>query len=116
MAAYDDFPIAVMTDWNDWRSANVRFRDLQDIHWHQPVRAPQPLIHAFVSCADLISGTLPHACDSGTAPHRVHVCVLRTHTIPPVHDELARRADAAPAARAPTTGGSGMVSGPPAQA
>jgi len=93
MTSYDDFEIAVTADWNDWRSANARLGDLHDLHWHQPQRAPQPMIHAYLSCANIVSGDLPHHCDPSSAPHRIRVCVLRSHNIAPAYAELVRRAD-----------------------
>ena len=96
MTSLDDFAIAVTVDWNDWRSATARVRDLQGVHWHQPPLAHQPLLHAYVSCADLAGGTLPHACEPATAPHRIRVCILRCHTIPAAYAELVRRAGAVP--------------------
>ena len=81
MKPHDDLAISVTADWNDWHSANARLGDLRDVHWHQPKGAPQPLIHAYVSPSDASTG------------HRV--CVLRSHNIPDVYAELARRADQA---------------------
>jgi hypothetical protein len=95
MISLDDFAIAVTADWNDWRSSTARVRDLQGVHWHQPPHAHQPLLHAYVSCGDLTGGSLPHACEPATAPHRIRVCILRCHAIPAAYAELVRRADAA---------------------
>jgi hypothetical protein len=93
--------VSVNAEWNDWRFANARLSDLQDVHWHQPTGAPQPLVHAYVSCADFVVGTLPHACEPSSAPHRIRVCVLKSHNIPDAHAELARQADGRRGARLP---------------
>jgi hypothetical protein len=53
------------------------------------------MIHAHVSCTEIASGELAHICDPMTAPHRILVCVLRSHNIPSAYAELARRADQA---------------------
>jgi hypothetical protein len=93
MKRRDDFVVSVTVDWNDWRSANARFGDLRDVHWHQPHGAPHPLVHAYVSCVDMRSGDLSHDCGGSPAPHRIRVCVLKRHNMPTVYAELARRAD-----------------------
>jgi len=92
MTPYDDLEICVAADWNDWRSANARLSDLRDIHWHQPQRAPQPMIHAYLSCANIVSGDLPHQCDRSSTPHLIRVCVLRSHNVASAYAELVRRA------------------------
>jgi hypothetical protein len=85
--------VVVQRDWDGWRTAQVKFGDLEDIHWFQPSRAPRPLIHAYVSCASIVSGELPHDCRQTPAPHRLLVCVLKSHTAPWIHAELTARAD-----------------------
>jgi hypothetical protein len=87
--------VAVQSEWNDWRSAHVRVTDLEDVHWAQPPGARQPLVHGAVWCNRLHSGHLSHDCELTPAPHRLVVCVLKSHTQPAVFAELARRADAA---------------------
>jgi hypothetical protein len=99
-----DCGISVTADWNDWRSANARLDDLRDVHWHQPQSAPQPMIHAYLSCADIISGDLPHRCDQVSAPHRIRVCVLRSHNVASAYAELVRRADQATTSSCPHSG------------
>jgi hypothetical protein len=99
----DDFGISVTADWNDWRSANARLGDLRDVHWHQPQGAPQAMIHAYLSCADIVGGDLPHHCDRVSAPHRIRVCVLRRHNMASAYAELVRRADQATTSGPPST-------------
>ena len=48
--------IRVHDAWQGWRSAEVRFGDLRDIHWSQPKGAPHSLIHAYVPCTAIVSG------------------------------------------------------------
>jgi hypothetical protein len=92
MRADDDLRISVTADWKDWRSTRVRIADLGDVHWYQPVGAPHPLVHAYIACSEiLVDGT--HVCDMAVTPHRVRVCVLKSHNIPSVYSVLARRAD-----------------------
>jgi hypothetical protein len=92
MSAHDDMLIRVHGEWKGWRTAEVRFRDLLAVHWFQPNQAPHPLVHGYVSCTQLVTGEIPHHC-SRTAPHRLLVCVLKSHTLPAAFAELARRAD-----------------------
>ena len=94
MQTVDDVLIRVQREWNGWHTAEVRFGDLQDIHWRQPRLGPRPLAHAYISCTTLASGALPHGCEPGEDPHRLLVCVLKKHCIPSVYAEIARRADA----------------------
>jgi hypothetical protein len=56
--------------------------------------APRPLVHLYVSCTGLVSGSIPHVCNRADAPHRLLVCVLKKHTLASTYVELARRADA----------------------
>jgi len=84
--------VVVQRDWNGWRKAMAPVSALEDVHWHQPVGAPRPLIHAYVTCSALVSGDVPHECADGS-PHRLLVCVLRQHTAPSVFEQLTRAAD-----------------------
>jgi hypothetical protein len=93
MQAHDGMLIRVQSEWNGWRTAEVRLQDLQIVHWFQPSQAPHSLLHGYISCTNLVSGDIPHDCDRASAPHRLLVCILKRHAIPSVYAELARRAD-----------------------
>jgi hypothetical protein len=93
MRASDEMVIRVQSEWNGWRNAEVRLADLRDVHWFQPTRAPHALVHGYILCSNIVIGDIPHDCDCRSAPHRLLVCILKTHTIATVHAELARRAD-----------------------
>ena len=95
MAAQDDQLIRVHAEWNGWRNAEVRLRDLEHIHWSQPGPAPHPIVHGYVSCTKVVGGGIPHDCDQTAGPHRLLVCVLKKHALPTTFAELARRADLA---------------------
>ena len=88
----DSVLVRVHVTWDGWRSAEVRIDSLQQVHWRQPVRAPHELLHAFVSCADLVSGDVAHICDAASAPHQLLVCLLKKHVLPTAYVELTRRA------------------------
>lgn len=92
MPADDDMLIRVQAEWDGWRNAEVRLGDLRDVHWFQPPRAPHALVHGCISCSDIATGDIPHDCDPRSAPHRLLVCILKRHTIPPVYAALAQRA------------------------
>jgi hypothetical protein len=62
------------------------------------------MIYAYLSCADIISGNLPHRCDPVSAPHCIRVCVLRRHNVASAYAELVRRADQAPTSSCPHSG------------
>ena len=91
-AAEYDTLIVVQREWSGWRTGMVPLGNLKEIRWFQPTGAPRPLIHAYVSCTDIHSGDLQHDCELTSAPHRLLVCVLKSHTAPSVFNELARRA------------------------
>lgn len=84
--------VVVQREWNAWRTSMVTLADLKDIQWLHPAGAPRPLIHAYVDCSHFPASDLQHECDLNSAPHRLLVCVLKSHTAPYVFDELARRA------------------------
>jgi hypothetical protein len=92
MQGEDGTLIRVQTEWNGWRSAEVRLNDLHDVHWFQPDRAPRPLVHGYISCASIVDGHIPHDCQRTSGPHRLLVCVLKRHITPGAYAELARRA------------------------
>lgn len=93
MRAEDETLIGVQRDWDGWRTGEVRLDDLQTVHWFQPRRVPRPLVHGYISCANIVTGNIPHDCNLSEAPHRLLVCVLKSHTVPRAYMELAWRAD-----------------------
>jgi hypothetical protein len=93
MRASDEMLIRVQSEWNGWRNAEVRLGDLRDVHWFQPTRAPHALVHGYIFCSNIVIGDLQHDCDRRSAPHRLLVCILKSHTLATVYAELAQRAD-----------------------
>jgi hypothetical protein len=87
--------VVVQRAWSEWRTALVRVSDLEDVHWFRPAGAVRPLIHAYVMCDRVVSGRLSHDCTKSACPHRVLVCLLKSHTTGSVFEELARRANSA---------------------
>jgi hypothetical protein len=82
MMGYDTMLIRVQAHWNDWNDAEIRLADLHAI------------LHGYILCSRVVTGDLPHRCDTRSAPHRIFVCVLKRHTLSPVYSELIRRANA----------------------
>jgi hypothetical protein len=93
MSPTSESVVCVQGTWDGWKTAEVRLRDIVDLHWHQPVHAPRPLAHGYVLCTDVVGGEIPHRCERSTAPHRLRVCILKRHSAPSVFAEIARRAD-----------------------
>jgi hypothetical protein len=92
MPVNDDTVICVQGEWDGWKTGEVRLRDLQNIHWRQPIHAPRLLVHGYIRCTDLITGEIPHVCDRSGTPHRLLVCVIKRHSAPSAFEELVRRA------------------------
>jgi hypothetical protein len=88
--------VVVHSAWNGWRTAWIRLADLDDIHWSQPIGAPRSLMHASILCSAIVFGSLPHPCLASPAPHKaphkLRICILKSHNDPSVFEELSRRA------------------------
>jgi hypothetical protein len=96
MTPCGDAAISITAAWNDWRSAQVRLADVRDPHWLRPLGSPQPLLHAYVSCADVAAGALSHVCDRTSAPHLIRVCVLKRRNAPAAYSGIAAMASGQP--------------------
>ena len=95
MPSFEDArTVEVIAGWNGWRTAQVRLRDLENVHWFQPTGAPRPILHAYVRCTSLSSGELGHDCAATEGPHRLLLCILKSHTPVNTYRELAARAEA----------------------
>ena len=92
MQSDQDALICVQGAWNGWKTAEVRLRDLEHVHWHQPTRAPRQMLHGYVTCGSLLSGDIPHECVGAPGSHRLLVCVIKHHNTAAVYAEVARRA------------------------
>ncbi len=87
--------IPVQREWDGWRLAEVRFKDLQDVHWFQPPGAPRALLHGYVAPGTVVSGDLLATPTGAPMPEvdRLLVCVIKCHTAAPIYTALAARAD-----------------------
>jgi hypothetical protein len=95
MSSDDRTIVRVRAGWHEWECADVDVCALSDFHWYQPLGAPQPILHAFVSWADPAVRSIRHECRRDSAPQRLRVCVLRHDTCPGVYRRLAERAGGA---------------------
>ena len=94
MSVTEETLIPVQREWNGWRLAEVRIKDLQDVHWFQPPGAPRALLHGYVSPSTVVSGDLVQS-SGDEAADRLLVCVIKCHTAAPIYTALAARADQA---------------------
>ena len=84
--------IRVHDRWDGWRTAEIRLKDIQEVHWFQPNGAPRPFLHGFVLCSDVVNGNLLHECRDDSRPHRLHVCILKSHAVTSAFVQLSRTA------------------------
>ena len=87
MSVEEEPSVWVRRQWNDWRKARVRVRDLQGLHMTDTsgginVRAPRDFLHGYIWCNQLLEGELAHSCSHGAGPHRIKVCVIKKDNIP----------------------------------
>ena len=87
---YNAALVTVRPEWNAWRTAMVRWTDLEGVHWAQPIGAPRELLHAYVSPKKLLSGNILDRAQAGSP--RIKVCVLKCDTLPSVFQALSHRA------------------------
>ncbi len=91
-----DPQVRVRRRWNDPVSAVAsigRLRELKVRNDPGGVCSPLPrgFLYARVWCDQLAGGDALHACDAGSAPHEIEVCVLDRDNPPAVMLELRRR-------------------------
>jgi hypothetical protein len=75
-----DMWVWVRRQWHDSRKARYRFRDIEWPHWDTvsggiEATTPQPFIHGYVWCDQLLEGELAHSCGHG--PHRIKICIVK---------------------------------------
>ena len=92
MSFTEETLIPVQREWDGWRLAEVRFKDLQDVHWFQPLGAPRALVHGYVAPSTVVSGDLVEK-TGGETQDRLLVCVIKCHMAAPIYTALAARAD-----------------------
>jgi len=93
--------VAVRRQWNGWEVAKYRLSDLSLVFWDTTsggVRAPapQPFLHGYVQCDEMIEGDVAHSCLHGDGPHRIKVCVVKKDNDPKVFAGLVEQAGPKP--------------------
>lgn len=73
--------VRIRRQWNDRRIGKVRWSDISNPRWDivsggTQAKAPQPFIHAYVSC-DRVQGDIAHSCSHGPGPHHIKVCLVK---------------------------------------
>ena len=72
----------VRRQWDDYRHAKYLLADVENPRWDTisggiQKTTPQPFIHGYVWCGDMLEGELAHSCMHGEGPHRIKICVVR---------------------------------------
>ena len=74
--------VRVRRQWNCGRIGDVRFGDIDDLHWARTSggighRSPFVMMYGYVLCDRLVAGTLAHSCMHGEGPHRIKIVVVK---------------------------------------
>ena len=91
----------VRRQWNDWQFALYRLDQVEDVHWSRVsgggrIPAPQPFLHGYVMCNDMLEGELAHSGLHGPCPHRIKVCVTKKGNDRAVYAQLVEVAGPKP--------------------
>ncbi len=101
MVERNDQTVSVRRQWNDWRDAEYRLSDISGLHWSRisggvNAPAPQPFIHGYVLCDQMLGGELAHSCRHGSGPHEIKVCIVKKMNKPAVFKQLQQIAGPKP--------------------
>lgn len=93
--------VKVRRHWNDWRIATYHLADLGGVHWDTmsggvQSTAPQPFLHGYVVCAQMLDGELAHSGAHGPCPHEIKVCVVKKDNAPTIFAGLCTAAGPKP--------------------
>jgi hypothetical protein len=74
--------IHVRREWKSRRIGEVRFGDIDDLHWARTSggtghRSPFIMMYGYILCDRLVAGTLAHSCVHGEVPHRIKIVVVK---------------------------------------
>jgi hypothetical protein len=99
--------VRVRRQWNSRKIGEVRWADLEDLHWDRTSgglqhRSPFVMMYGYMWCDRLASGRVAHSCIHGEGPHRIKVVVVKKDnprplvaaliaTLPPQHPRRPRR-------------------------
>jgi hypothetical protein len=70
-----EMPVAVHRQWNDWRMASYRLRDVSGLHWSNEsggvnATSPQFFVHGYVWCDRKFGPIATRSTRSSASPHR----------------------------------------------
>ena len=68
----------------------VSIDELENVHWHQPVGAPRPIMHAYVRASRVPRQLLQDA-ELSSPPELIRVCILKCRTMAKAYDALLAR-------------------------
>lgn len=82
----------------DYQRGSVPFGRLTRVHLATfsggtQAPLPRPMLAAFISCADIVDGSIAHSCMHGPGPHYIKVIVPKTANDKKVVAELCRSAE-----------------------
>ncbi|NQU77368.1 hypothetical protein HQ544_01585 [Candidatus Falkowbacteria bacterium] len=85
--------VHIRRQWNDWKIGGVELMKIENLHWDTisggvHAASPQPFIHGYVWCNDIIKGEIAHSCEHGTGPHNIKVCIVKKDNSPEIFKKL----------------------------
>jgi hypothetical protein len=88
-----DETVTVRRQWNDWRHATVRIKDIGGLHLSDTsggvhARSPRAFLHGYVLCDSFIDGEVAHSCRHGSGPHNIKVCIVQKDNTKQVYAAL----------------------------
>jgi hypothetical protein len=91
----------VRRQWNDYRKALYRVKDINGLHWDLvsggiQARAPQYYLAGYVQCDAMLEGDLAHSGVHGSCPHSIKVFIIKKDNDPRVFEGLAEGAGEKP--------------------
>jgi len=82
-----DETVQVRRHPQDWQTAVYKLQDIEGLHWDIESggvqhRTSHPTVFGYVMCDGMVSGEVAHSCAHGPPPHRIKVCLPKTHNKP----------------------------------
>jgi len=78
---------------------SIRRPHWSDVSGGVYARAPQPLLHAYVMCDEMLEGEIDHSGEHGPCPHEIKVCIVKKDNDPEIYDEVKSAAEPRPERR-----------------
>ncbi|MBC8438426.1 MAG: hypothetical protein H8D87_01910 [Deltaproteobacteria bacterium] len=92
--------VYIRRQFNDYRIAKIPFDGLSGIRWDTISGgvnniAPQPFIHAYVWCDEVI-GDIAHSCQHGPPPHSIKIVIVKKDNSPDIFKMISEIAGPKP--------------------